>query len=85
MGGLGMSEGGGLELPYSWLMRNCITVQGQWMYAHEATVRMVGLIRAGLVNLDDFEVAAFSLDKVNEAVVHAAANAGPFKLTVIRP
>jgi hypothetical protein len=27
----------------------------------------------------------FRLDRANDAVTHAAANAGPFKMTVLRP
>ena len=46
---------------------------------------MVGLIRSGLLNLDNFHVTDFSLDNANEAVAHAAANGGPFNMTVIRP
>jgi alcohol dehydrogenase len=30
-------------------------------------------------------MAEFALDEVNEAVAHAAANAGPLGLTVLRP
>jgi hypothetical protein len=30
-------------------------------------------------------VTTFGLDEVNDAVKHAAANAGPFKMTVLRP
>jgi alcohol dehydrogenase len=85
MGGVGMAGGGGLDLPYSWMMRNCITVRGQWMYPPHAAVLMTGLIRAGLIDLDQFEVTAFALDRANEAVAHAAAQAGPFKMTVIQP
>ncbi|OFX05153.1 MAG: alcohol dehydrogenase [Alphaproteobacteria bacterium RIFCSPHIGHO2_12_FULL_66_14] len=85
MGGVGMAGGVGLELDYAWLMRNCVTIIGKWMYPPDATPRMVSLIRSGLVKLDDFEVTAFSLDDANKAVAHAAANAGPFKMTVIRP
>jgi alcohol dehydrogenase len=81
MGGVGS----GLDLPYSWMMRNCITVLGQWMYPPHAAVLMTGLIRAGLVDLDQFEVTAFALDHANEAVAHAAAHTGPFKMTVIQP
>jgi alcohol dehydrogenase len=84
MGGVGML-GGGLDLPYSWMMRNCITLRGQWMYPPHAAILMAGLIRSGLVNLDQFEVTAFGLDDANEAVVHAAAHGGPFKMTVIQP
>jgi NADPH:quinone reductase-like Zn-dependent oxidoreductase len=75
----------GLELPYSWIMRGCIRIHGQWMYPPEAVTRMVGLIRSGLVSLDHFDVATFDLDDVNDAVAHAAAHPGPFKMTVIRP
>ena len=85
MGGVGMLGGAGLDLPYPWMMRNCITIRGQWMYPPEATTLMVGLIRGGLVKLDDFDVTAFDLDQANKAVVHAAANGGPFKMTVIQP
>ena len=85
MGGVGMLGGSGLELPYPWIMRNCITIHGAWMYPPDATVRLVGLIRSGLLKLDDYETTIFDLDHANEAVVHAAANAGPFRMTVIEP
>ena len=63
MGGVGMLGGAGLDLPYPWMMRNCITLRGQWMYPPHATILMVGLIRAGLVRLDQFAVTAFDLDR----------------------
>ena len=85
MGGVGMLGGPGLELPYPWIMRNCITIRGQWMYPPEATIRLAGLVRSGLLDLGNFDVTAFNLDNANDAVAHAAANGGPFKMTVIRP
>jgi NADPH:quinone reductase-like Zn-dependent oxidoreductase len=85
MGGVGMLGGPDLELPYPWIMRDCITIRGQWMYPADATIRLVGMIRSGLLGLDHFEVTEFGLDDVNEAVAHAALNGGPFKMTVIRP
>ncbi len=85
MGGVGMQGGPGLELPYPWMMRNCITLHGQWMYPRHAAILMAGLIRSGLVKLDHYEVTAFDLDHANEAVVHSAANSGPFSMTVIEP
>ena len=85
MGGVGMLGGAGLDLPYPWMMRNCITLRGQWMYPPHATILMVGLVRAGLVSLDQFEVTAFALDDANAAVAHAASNSGPFRMTVIEP
>lgn len=85
MGGVGMLGGAGLDLPYPWIMRNDITVRGKWMYPPEAVARMVGLIRAGLLDLGHFDVTPFVLDGANEAVAHAAANGGPFRMTVIQP
>src|ERR1700737_2076129 len=54
MRGAGMVDAGGLDLPYSWMMRNCVTVRGQWMYPRDAAVRIVGMIRAGLLSLDGY-------------------------------
>jgi alcohol dehydrogenase len=85
MGGVGMLGGEDLALPYPWIMRNLITVKGQWMYPREAVAGMVGLVRAGLLVLDHFTVTEFALDDANAAVAHAAANAGPFRLTVLKP
>ncbi len=85
MGGVGMLGGPGLDLPYPWIMRNLITVRGQWMYPPSAVRRLASLIHAGLLELSQFSVTAFSLDEANQAVAHAAANARPFNLTVIQP
>jgi alcohol dehydrogenase len=85
MGGVGMQGGSGLDLPYPWLMRNNIVIRGQWMYPPHATTLMVGMIRAGLIDLRDFAVTEFPLDKANEAVAHAASDNGLFKMTTIRP
>jgi len=85
MGGVGMLGGAGLDLPYPWIMRNCVTIHGQWMFPPVANLGMAALIRSGLLDLGQFDVTAFSLDEANEAVAHAAANSRPFNLTVIRP
>ena len=85
MGGVGMLGGEDLALPYPWIMRNLITVRGQWMYPREAVAGMVGLIGAGLLDLGHFAVTEFALGDANDAVAHASANAGPFKLTVLKP
>lgn len=85
MGGVGMLGGDGLDLPYPWIMRNDITVRGKWMYPPEAVTRMTGLIRGGLLDLAHFDVTPFALDDANKAVTHAAANGGPFRMTVITP
>ena len=85
MGGVGMLGGAGLDLAYPWIMRNCITIHGVWMCPPSAATKLVGLIRAGLLDLGQHEATCFDLDHVNDAVAHAAANSAPFKLTVIRP
>ena len=85
MGGVGMLGGDDLALPYPWIMRNCITVIGQWMYPATANARLIALARSGLLDLRQWAITEFGLDDANEAVAHAAANAGPFRLTVLRP
>ncbi|WP_428483249.1 alcohol dehydrogenase catalytic domain-containing protein [Rhodopila sp.] len=85
MGGVGMLGGDDLALPYPWIMRNCITIIGQWMYPPEASIRLIKLVRAGLLDLRNWEVTEFDLDDANEAVDQAAAGSGPFKRTVLRP
>ena len=85
MGGVGMLGGEELALPYPWIMRNLITVRGQWMYDTAAISGLVGLVRGGLLDLGHWAMTTFPLAGANEAVAHAATNAGPFKLTVIEP
>jgi len=74
-----------LGLDYNWLMHGEITLRGVWMYPPEAVPRMVQMVRSGLIDLGEFDLAEFALDHANEAVAYAAANAGPRQLTVIRP
>jgi alcohol dehydrogenase len=74
-----------VDMPYAWLMRNCVTVRGQWMYARDSIGRLVSLVRAGVLRLDATAVTTFPLEEVNEAVAHAAANAVAFQATVLCP
>jgi alcohol dehydrogenase len=84
MGGLRGAEGD-LGLNYNWLMHNETTVRGVWMYRKAAIPRMIQIVRGGLIDLAQYALTEFGLDAANDAVAHAAANAGPFGLTVIRP
>jgi alcohol dehydrogenase len=84
MGGLRGPEGD-LGLNYNWLMHNEVTLRGVWMYRRDAIPRMVQMVRAGLIDLAQFELSEFALDDANAAVAHAAAHAGPRQLTVLRP
>ncbi|MFF8313288.1 alcohol dehydrogenase catalytic domain-containing protein [Streptomyces lydicus] len=85
MGGVGMLGGDDLGLPYPWIMRNSITVRGQWLYPRRANVGMVRLLASGALDLAPERVRSFRLDAVNDAVAYAAAHAGPFDRTVLTP
>lgn len=76
---------GDLHIPYRYLMRNRLTIKGMWMYNRETLPELIGMVRSGLLSLDSFEMSVFKLEQVTEAVAAAAANAGPFKMTVITP
>jgi len=81
MGGLGVD----VALPYRWIMRNNITIRGQWMYPRHAVPRFIALVRSGLLPLDYVDITEFPLVAINEAIAHAATHAGAFRLTVLRP
>ncbi|MDI5969992.1 zinc-binding dehydrogenase [Streptomyces sp. SL13] len=85
MGGVGMLGGDDLALPYPWIMRNNITIRGQWMCPREANAGLIKLVRSGLLDLGGFDVTAFGLADVEAAVAHAAAHGGRFSLTVLQP
>jgi alcohol dehydrogenase len=84
MGGVGMLGGAGLELPYPWLMQECISIHGAWMYPRQAIPRLIALVRTGLLDLGQFELSEFPLARANDAVAHAAANGGAFRMTVLK-
>ena len=83
MGGVGMTGGGDLTLPYPWLMRNNVTIRGQWMYPREAVPRLIALVRSGQLALDGYQITEFALAEVADAIAHAARTNGPFDRTVL--
>jgi alcohol dehydrogenase len=85
MGGVGMLGGADLALPYPWIMRNSVTVRGQWMYPRTANVGMIRLIATGALDLTPERVTRFDLDQVNDAVTYAATHGGPFDRTILTP
>jgi alcohol dehydrogenase len=74
-----------IALPYGWIMRNSITIRGQWMYPRHANASLVALARSGQVDLSAFEIAEFPLAEVEAALEHAAAHPGAFRTTALRP
>lgn len=85
MGGVGMLGGEDLALPYPWIMRNSVTVRGQWMLPRSANVGLIQLVEAGLLDLAAEKVTTFALDEINEAVAFAAVHSGPFDRTMLTP
>ncbi|KOV60731.1 alcohol dehydrogenase [Streptomyces sp. MMG1121] len=85
MGGVGMLGGADLALPYPWIMRNSVTVRGQWMYPRSANVGMIRIIVSGALDLALERVRTFPLDAVNDAVAYAATHGGPFDRTALTP
>ncbi|MDI9835184.1 alcohol dehydrogenase catalytic domain-containing protein [Streptomyces sp. KAU_LT] len=85
MGGVGMLGGDDLALPYPWIMRNSITVRGQWMAPRTANVGLIRLLASGALDLAPERVRSFPLDAVNEAVAYAAAHPGPFDRAALTP
>ncbi|MGW1164607.1 alcohol dehydrogenase catalytic domain-containing protein [Streptomyces sp. NPDC002550] len=85
MGGVGMLGGADLALPYPWIMRNSVTVRGQWVFPRAANVGMIRLVASGALDLGAERVRTFPLDAVNDAVEYAAAHGGPFDRTVLTP
>ncbi|MFG2266418.1 hypothetical protein [Streptomyces sp. NPDC048720] len=85
MGGVGMLGGDDLALPYPWIMRNSITVRGQWMYPRTANVGIIRLLTSGTLELAPERVRSFGLDAVNDAVSYAASHGGPFDRTALIP
>ncbi len=64
----------------------CVVAPGRNEAALADLARRFGpRVRSGLLDLRQWQVAEFGLDGANEAVAHAAGNAGPFRLTVLRP
>ena len=85
MGGVGMLGGADFALPYPWIMRNSVTVRGQWMYPRTANIGMIRLIATGTLDLTSEDITRFHLDQVNDAVTYAAEHGGPYDRTVLTP
>ncbi|MFI6348716.1 alcohol dehydrogenase catalytic domain-containing protein [Streptomyces sp. NPDC050560] len=83
MGGVGMLGGDDFALPYPWIMRNSVTVRGQWMYPRTANVGIVRLLASGALDLAPERVRTFGLDAVNDAVAYAAEHGGPYERTAL--
>ncbi|MGW4245608.1 alcohol dehydrogenase catalytic domain-containing protein [Nocardia sp. NPDC004722] len=85
MGGVGMLGGPDLALPYPWLMRNSITLRGQWMFPRPANIGLLRLAASATLDLTPDHITRFPLDQINDAIAHAAAHSQPFDRTILTP
>ncbi len=84
MGGVGSGGGENLSLPYHWIMRNNVTLRGQWMYERDDIPQLIALIKTKQLDISRYDIVDFPLAEVEAAIAHAAKHAGPFSKTVFR-
>ncbi|HXT79280.1 MAG TPA: zinc-binding dehydrogenase [Acetobacteraceae bacterium] len=73
-----------LPLSYSDIMRNNWEIIGQFMYPAGAYLRLIGLLRAGLLDINPIRPLVFALADLRKAM-DAAADAGNLECVVMRP
>jgi alcohol dehydrogenase len=87
-GGTAVFMGGShanIPVPYDYVMHQNLTIRGQYMYPRHAPLWLMGMLRAGLLDLDSFATHTFPLAEANEAVRYAHDHATLFHLNVITP
>jgi alcohol dehydrogenase len=60
-----------LDLPYSYVMLNEISIRGCMMYPRSAPAELLDMIRAGLLPIEKVQVRTFPLEQVDAALEHA--------------
>lgn len=83
MGGVGMTGGADLAVPYPWLMRSKITIKSQWMYPRAGVPRLIAMVRTGQIDLTQHQVTEFGLADIAGAIADASTT-GPFSRTSLR-
>lgn len=73
-----------LTFSYSDIMRNNREIIGQFMYPADAYSRLVGLLRAGLLNINAIRPVVFDLGAL-PAAMEAATTVGSLECVVVRP
>jgi alcohol dehydrogenase len=73
-----------LPVPYTALMLNSWEIIGQFMYPTTAYVRLLALLRSGLLNIAPIRPRVFPLSALPQAM-EAAATAGNLEYVVVRP
>jgi alcohol dehydrogenase len=73
-----------LPLSYSDIMRNGWEIIGQFMYPAGAYLRLIGLVKAGLLNISAIRPCCFALSELPQAM-EAAAKASNLECVVVKP
>jgi alcohol dehydrogenase len=73
-----------LPLPYTTVMLNNLEIVGQFMYPAGAYLRLLGLLRNGLLDVSPIRPRVYPLAALPEAM-EAAATAGNLECVVMRP
>ena len=73
-----------LPIPYLDVMLNNLQILGQFMYPRDAFMRLVDLLRAGMLDLRTIQVRAFPLEAL-PAAMEAAASAAGLECVVAKP
>jgi alcohol dehydrogenase len=78
-GGTAVLMGGvqaALDLPYSHIMLNEISIKGCMMYPRAAPAELFGMAKAGLLPLAKVQIRTFPLEQVDAALDHAERSRG---------
>ena len=73
-----------LPIPYAHVMANDLEVIGQFMYPADASRRLLGLVRAGLLNIGAIVPTIFALEDLPQAM-DAAGKATNLECVVVKP
>jgi alcohol dehydrogenase len=73
-----------LPIPYTTLMLNGWELIGQFMYPASAYLRLLDLVRSGLLDITKIRPRTYPLAALREAM-DAAASAGSFETIVVQP
>jgi alcohol dehydrogenase len=73
-----------LPLSYSDVMRNNWEIIGQFMYPADAYCRLIGMVRAGLLEIGAIRPRSFPLAALREAM-EAAGGAGNLECVIVQP
>jgi len=73
-----------LPLSYGEIVRNGWEIIGQFMYPAGAYLRLIGLVKAGLLNISAIRPSCFTLSELPQAM-EAAAKASNLECVVVKP